>query len=119
MDIYEALWKTLFIIKAVEQTQNENFLQLMSEANRTYEMINTHCTCPLIDDKTMGFNPNCPVHKSLANGVVKMSEKRPYSNQVTHYCEKCSAYKIHVRGSKYYTCLTCNKKSPVKMARGL
>jgi hypothetical protein len=46
-------------------------------------------------------------------------EKRPYNNQVNHYCEKCSAWKIHVRGSKYYTCLTCNKKSPVKMARGL
>ena len=48
-----------------------------------------------------------------------MSEKRPYSNQVNHYCEKCGAWKIHVRGSKYYTCLTCNKKRPVKMARGL
>ena len=48
-----------------------------------------------------------------------MSDKRPYSNQVNHYCEKCSAWKIHVRGSKYYTCLTCNTKTPVKMARGL
>ena len=48
-----------------------------------------------------------------------MAEKRPYSNQVNHYCEKCSAWKIHVRGSKYYTCLTCNTKTPVKMARGL
>jgi ribosomal protein L37AE/L43A len=44
-----------------------------------------------------------------------MAEKRPYSNQVNHYCEKCSAWKIHVRGSKYYTCLTCNTKT----ARGL
>ena len=49
----------------------------------------------------------------------KMSDKHPYNNQVNHYCEKCSAWKIHVRGSKYYTCLTCNKKSPVKIARGL
>ena len=48
-----------------------------------------------------------------------MSEKRPYSNQVNHYCEKCGAWKIHVRGSKYYTCLTCNTKTLVKMARGL
>ena len=48
-----------------------------------------------------------------------MAEKRPYSNQVNHYCDKCSAWKIHVRGSKYYTCLTCNTKTPVKMARGL
>lgn len=48
-----------------------------------------------------------------------MAEKRPYSNQVNHYCEKCSAWKIHVRGSKYYTCLNCNTKTLVKLARGL
>jgi len=39
-----------------------------------------------------------------------MSEKRPYSNQVNHYCQKCKRYTLHIRGRKYYSCLTCCTK---------
>lgn len=36
MDIYEAVWKTLFVIKVVEKTRNENIFQLISLANDAY-----------------------------------------------------------------------------------
>ena len=29
------------------------------------------------------------------------------NNQVNKYCAECRAYKLHTRGTKYYTCLTC------------
>jgi len=39
-----------------------------------------------------------------------MSEKRPYNNQVNHYCQKCKRWTLHTRGRKYYSCLTCCTK---------
>ncbi len=39
-----------------------------------------------------------------------MSDKRPYNNQVNHYCQKCKRWTLHTRGRKYYSCLTCCTK---------
>ena len=39
-----------------------------------------------------------------------MSDKRPYNNQVDHYCQKCKRWTLHTRGRKYYSCLTCCTK---------
>lgn len=38
-------------------------------------------------------------------------EKRPYNNQAPRFCENCNGYKLHTRGPKYDTCLTCGKRN--------
>ena len=43
--------------------------------------------------------------------IKVQAEKRPYDNQVNKLCKKCGAWKLHARGRKYYTCLTCNLKT--------
>lgn len=37
--------------------------------------------------------------------------RRPYDNQYHHYCWKCHAWKLHAKGRKYYTCLTCSTRT--------
>lgn len=43
-------------------------------------------------------------------------EKRPYYNQAQKLCPKCGEWKLHTRGRKYYTCLTCGLRTPKKQA---
>jgi hypothetical protein len=31
-------------------------------------------------------------------------------NQYNIYCLQCNAWKLHAKGRKYYTCLTCNTR---------
>lgn len=38
-------------------------------------------------------------------------EKRPYYNQAQKLCPQCGEWKIHTRGRKYYTCLTCGLRT--------
>ena len=33
------------------------------------------------------------------------------NNQVNKYCAECRSYKLHTRGTKYYTCLTCRTRT--------
>ena len=33
-----------------------------------------------------------------------------YDNQYNIYCLNCSAWKLHTKGRKYCTCLTCNTR---------
>ena len=54
MNIYEAIWKTLFIIRAVETTKNDNMLQLISAANNAYA--SNEETTPVIDRTEFYFN---------------------------------------------------------------
>jgi len=37
--------------------------------------------------------------------------KRPYDNQYNRYCPQCGAYRLHTRGRKYWTCLTCSLRT--------
>lgn len=87
--LYEAIWKTLFIIKAVEQTQNENFLQLMAAANKTYEM--THELAP--DAATLSGLYNCEVcgeEKCSQPGICKDCLTPPADKGLCkEYCEHC------------------------------
>lgn len=50
MDIYEVIWKTLFVIKAVEQTKNENFFELVSAANDAYTVHESGLTMRAADE---------------------------------------------------------------------
>lgn len=43
-------------------------------------------------------------------------EKRPYYNQAQKLCPQCGEWKIHTRGRKYYTCLTCGLRTLKKQA---
>ena len=38
-------------------------------------------------------------------------EKRPYYNQAQKLCPQYGEWKIHTRGRKYYTCLTCGLRT--------
>lgn len=37
--------------------------------------------------------------------------RRPYDNQYSKYCSVCSAWHLHAKGRKYYTCLTCGTRT--------
>lgn len=34
-----------------------------------------------------------------------------YNNQHNHFCDACEHWTLHIRGRKYWTCLTCNTRS--------
>lgn len=37
--------------------------------------------------------------------------RRPYDNQYNKFCLKCSAWHLHAKGRKYWTCLTCGTRT--------
>jgi molybdenum cofactor biosynthesis enzyme MoaA len=42
--------------------------------------------------------------------------RRPYDNQYNRYCAKCDSYRLHTKGRKYWTCLTCDTRTARELA---
>jgi hypothetical protein len=53
-----------------------------------------------------------PVRKSS-------NERRPYDNQYNRFCSVCSAWHLHAKGRKYWTCLTCSTRTERQPNTGL
>lgn len=55
------------IFKNLCSSCKKDFVSLLNGFITEHNMQRTGCTCPLIDDHTMGINPLCMVHGELAN----------------------------------------------------
>jgi tRNA(Ile2) C34 agmatinyltransferase TiaS len=42
--------------------------------------------------------------------IARRREKRLYDNQYVRKCSTCG-WKLHAKGRKYWTCLTCGKRT--------